>query len=761
MFYANNGQVDRDEELRIIEYMSKVTGVKYSDEQLNILKTHGGMCILASAGSGKTTILNNLIAKRIQTGELDPDKLLCTTFSKSGANEMETRLTQLLKLLGVRGSVNVRTLHSLYYSLLKDLQYSLTVIDNGKKLSFIREAAKNCGLTLEDDEVQTIDSILSYQVNNLMSDQDVYRSYIFTLRDKVTLDTYVKIRTDVNSKKKSAGVIDFDDMQLLIYQILRSETYGPAMVRYVRSLWEHIYIDEAQDISKIQFAILKKLVGDPNKLVIIGDDDQCIYQWRGADPSIILNICGIYPELTRVTLTTNYRCLSNIVDRAAHGIKFNQVRSDKSMVAFANGGDIKFCDTGKSNIYEMSKYAYKYIEDLVIKDGVNPSDIAVLARNNQHLTVLGNMLFKNGIFCSQPDDVKFSRVGLYKIISSAFDIGSNTTNGNVVGDNLWKYAAYLNKKTSRDIGNIQSTYGLSVRDCLGLVLKEFCKVGIDWDNPGIKVSKFDHTKYTGTLSILRGETIGSLVAIYDILNREDATKACIGILKMFLTTKVDFFYKNEVTKRFAEGYVQYMCYLLSSLGFSNFKRYIKSVEQFETGKMAVMSPMVTLSTMHGAKGKEWKYVLIFADDNLSFPCFSNIDDCIKNGVPDVDVRRMIDEDRRLHYVAMTRAKEHLTIFADKTNLSVYTMEAFDIMNYGNSNNTHIITMAQHGLYDKLVAQSSALFDSEDSKIAIGISHDWEDDSKASVTGIIEPVENNGCGINLSNIQTYAPVIAGE
>lgn len=177
--------------------------------------------------------------------------------------------------------------------------------------------------------------------------------------------------------------------------------------------------------------------------------------------------------------------------------------------------------------------------------------------------------------------------------------------------------------------------------------------------------------------------------------------------------------------------------------------------------MAVMSPMVTLSTMHGAKGKEWKYVLIFADDNLSFPCFSNIDDCIKNGVPDVDVRRMIDEDRRLHYVAMTRAKEHLTIFADKTNLSVYTMEAFDIMNYGNSNNTHIITMAQHGLYDKLVAQSSALFDSEDSKIAIDISHDWEDDSKASVTGIIEPVENNGCGINLSNIQTYAPVIAGE
>lgn len=759
------GLVDSKVEQDVIGYMSKATGVKYSDEQLNILKTHGGMCILASAGSGKTTTLNHLIAKRIQTGEIgDPSKLLCTTFSKAGADEMGQRLDQLLSQLGIHKNVKVRTLHSTYLSILRDLQYNFKVIEDGQKLGIIREACKDLGVNLEDDELLTLASVLSFQVNNLMSDADVFMSYVYTIRDKVDKDTYSKIRASVNEKKQSKGLVDFDDMQLLVYQIFRSNVYGKALEKYCQSLWEYIYIDEAQDISKIQFAILKKMVGDPNKLVIIGDDDQCIYEWRCADPSIILNICGIYPELTRVTLTTNYRCLSNIVDRAAHGIKFNQIRSDKSMVAYDKGGDIKFCDTGDSNMYTMSKYAFKYIRDLIVNDGVNPSDIAVLARNNSHLSILGNMLFRNGIFCRMTEDIKLTKQFRYKQLASAIVMADNTTNSQLVSKDFWMFCAYLNKRMSNEIGKIQSTYGLTLKDTLGLILTEFLHVKVDWQNPGIKIGALDFGKYNNLFNSLKGDTIGSLVTIFGALNDNNPAETAITLMKMFIATKKDMYFKSESAFRFGSGLVEYLTDLLRSLGFAGYKRFIKTVEQFEAGEMAVMSPMVTLSTMHGAKGKEWRYVLMFAVDNVSFPDFNNIDNCMAIGIPELDIRRMIDEDRRLHYVAMTRAKEHLSIFANKENLSVYTLESFGVADYGTNSDKHIMAMAQHGLYNNLVNGSIGLFTSAETMLDVKI----DDIDKTKIVGQHslakdddEAVVANKSSFNLNSIQTYAAIQGGE
>ena len=103
---------------------------------------------------------------------------------------------------------------------------------------------------------------------------------------------------------------------------------------------------------------------------------------------------------------------------------------------------------------------------------------------------------------------------------------------------------------------------------------------------------------------------------------------------------------------------------------------MRTTEQYDSGKMSAMSSSVTLSTVHGAKGREWKHVLIFADDNIAFPNLSNIGDCINNKVPDSDIISMIDEGRRLHYVGMTRAKDDLVIFTDCNNISIYALESF-------------------------------------------------------------------------------------
>lgn len=757
----NNIQTNIDDS--VIDFMSRTTGVKYSDEQLAILKQKGGMCILASAGSGKTTIMNHLIAKRIQTREIDdPNKLLCTTFSRTGANEMGQRLEQLLNQLGVRAKAQVKTLHAVYLQLLKDLGYNLNIVENSSKMRYIREACKEQGIHLEDDEYQTLESIFGYQINNLLSDSDLFKSYAYTLREQIPLEKYSSIRQLFNNKKQIDGCMDFDDMQLFVYTLLKSPQYGPAIQQYCHSLWQHIYVDEAQDVSKIQFEILKMLISDPNKLVFIGDDDQCIYEWRGADPSIILNICGVYTDLSLMKLTTNYRCKSNIVDKADIGIKFNRTRSNKTMTAFNKGGTIKVCDVGDGNIYSMSKYAYKYIKELIIDKGVSPSDIAVLSRNNQHLTILNNMLFKEGIYCNATEDMRFTKCGIYKMIEGIIQMGQNTTNGNITANNLWKCCIYMKRSAANEIGKLQSAYGVSLKDILGFILTEYGRRSVGWVNPGMKVSKLDYGKYTDFMDRLSSATVENLVTIYNILDKETSTKATIALLYMFLETKVSLFFKMEENSRFADGYIEYMCSLIEELGITNFNKYIKTTNQFETGGMAVLSPMVTMTTMHGAKGREWEYVIIFADDNVSFPSFQNISCCMEDGVPDSDIRRMIDENRRLHYVAMTRAKSNLTIFGNKKNLSVYTLEALGVMNFGNDNDSNIIAMSQHGLYKDLVDKTYDTIFSDNSGYKLSISID-NLDTKVEKSYLASEQENQGIdnSFNINNMQTYAPVQLGD
>ena len=124
--------------------------------------------------------------------------------------------------------------------------------------------------------------------------------------------------------------------------------------------------------------------------------------------------------------------------------------------------------------------------------------------------------------------------------------------------------------------------------------------------------------------------------------------------------------------------------------------------------------MITLSTMHSAKGKEWTYVLLFADDNVSFPSFRTIQNYLIENIPEADIRESIDENRRLHYVAMTRAKMHLVIFASATNLSVYTLESLGVMDFGKDNDRHIISMAQHGVYRELVESAQEVIFSNES-----------------------------------------------
>ena len=302
-----------------IKRLTEVTGVRYSQEQLDVLNHQGGMCIMACAGSGKTTILTHLIAKRCLTGEIDNIKnLLCTTYSQAGRTELKDRLVKLLAQLGLDISVNIKTIHATYLEILKHFNVPVKQIcTEGKKMQFVSEALKQMGVNMEEDDKEVLASLFSYQVNNLMSDAELIKSSAYTL-ENFSLQQYTQARTIYVDKKVKEGLLDFDDLQMLVYRLMVNQP-NQAVIDYCRNKFKYIYVDEFQDTSKIQFAILRQMIDNEDNLVVIGDDDQSIYGWRGADPSIILNICGYFP-IKKFVLSTNYRCCGNIVELAANGI---------------------------------------------------------------------------------------------------------------------------------------------------------------------------------------------------------------------------------------------------------------------------------------------------------------------------------------------------------------------------------------------------------------------------------------------------------
>lgn len=703
----------------VIQNLSRITGVVYSDEQLAILKHHGGMAIMAAAGSGKTTVLTHLLVKRIMSGEIqDVTKVLCATYSKAGADEMAERINKLLDVVGIKKHIMVKTMHAFYLLILQHFGYSLKLIENAQRTKFIRDACSKVNIKLNDDDMQTLDSLLSYQVNNLLSDKGLFDSYVYTLQD-VSMEQYSKIKAWYTELKRQAGMMDFDDMQLYVYFWLcvADENTKKTVTDYIHQTWQEFYIDEAQDLSKIQMAILRKMCTDSSKIVFIGDDDQCIYEWRGADPSLLINITGYY-DIERFILSTNYRCRAEIVDTAAVGIKHNARRTVKTMKPFNSGGEIKIIDTTYYNsngdaeapdLYQMTKYAFMYIRDL-IKSGISPSDIAVLSRNNGHLAILNNMLFREGIYSMYTKDMKFTGNSMYKELKQILELARDDYDPDLTEKLLWKVVPYLSAKSAKLIAKFQESSGFKFSDTLGWFLTECCNMSLGWKLPSGSIipesSKTSMRALARSLNTSQASNIrvmyrasvydGSTETDPDKRRNENEYRRVCNFMGLYSQVSLEFLYRTADKQRACKGYIEYFKKMVKDWGIEKTLRFLNVSQQYELGVSGVFCEKINMSTMHGAKGKEWSHVVLFADDNISFPNFRSIRDLKARGISTSDIYKVIEEDRRLHYVAMTRAKNTLAIVTYKNNISVYTLEAFGILNDCTSsgdNNDSILGMA--------------------------------------------------------------------
>lgn len=646
-----------------------------------------------------TTIITYLVVKRIMTGELyNPRQLLMTTYSKSGAVEMENRIKALLDLVGVNERVEVKTIHASYYKCLARFNLLKPIMSSAKRRGLIKKAINQITLHMEEQDMDEIDRLISFQVNNMYSDENLYKSYEFNV--DISLEDYSSIRANYAKFKQEEGLMDFDDLQYYVYYYLCYLKH-PEFVQYCKSQWKYFYVDEFQDTSKIQFSILRELLSNSDNLMVIGDDDQCIYSWRGADPSIILNI-GAYYNLKKCYLSTNYRCREEILGLAEHGVSHMYNREEKQMQAFKKEGLIELCNKPCKDLYGMNVSVRNYIKDRLL-DGEKASEIAVLVRNNSYAQVLGSMLRMSGIAVSITDEMKLSNSQYFKDMECLLELCGDEFNDNCYNSNavkiLWKLIPYLKITTIGVIQNIMSNLGLSIKDTLAVILRDFLGAGAKDFTRNVEIPGIIRKNLELKCRRMSLDTVQGINTVYEVLKFTDRDLKLARLMKLYMQG-VDFLMKSTDIRRCFDAFMQHVGEIVRTSGILGIQQFISSTKQLESGVIEDLRDKVTLTTVHSSKGMEWGHVIIMAYDNIGFPSFKYVCRLKDRKVAIADIGNYLDGERRLNYVALTRAINRLTLVGDFDNFSIFGLEALGVM--GKKFPDEIVAMAEKSVdLDKL------------------------------------------------------------
>lgn len=404
----------------------------------------------------------------------------------------------------------------------------------------------------------------------------------------------------------------------------------------------------------------------------------CIYGWRGAKADILLNADVDY-HIDKLNLDTNYRCCDTILKYAKRGIEHMSRREPKDMKAAKGGGTVDFLYLDSKDLYDMSLKVADKIEDLVKGQHVNASDICVLVRYNAHAQVLNQILMLRDIYCDFGPEMKLSYQTIYKDMENLVELCGNESmssyDRNACSAVLWKLVKFMGGKNSALISEFMQHTGCSFTDALSWILANIFYIGEYQGN--IQVNAQFKARMSGSFKRFATETVYSLETIYNLLTQETMDNRLVGLIGLY-EKGMQFTLKKVNKKRNFSCYFSFFYHIAKDKGFNEFKNLLAKMKLYEMSNCAIYGNTVKLSTIHGAKGLEWKHVILLAYDNISFP---DVDYMIsKQDISSVDMQAYIDGERRLAYVGVTRAIETLTVVTDKKNLSLFGLEAFGACN---------------------------------------------------------------------------------
>jgi DNA helicase-2/ATP-dependent DNA helicase PcrA len=578
----------------------------------------GPMLILAGAGSGKTKTITARLAYLLSLG-IDPADTLTLTFTNKAANEMRQRALAMIDDDAIYPPL-LCTFHKFGLMFLKfhiqklGRKNTFVIIDSDDRKRIVKTIMKNLKI---DIPLSFVTTVISNHKNHLIDPA--------LAQEKAEMPNYKKATKIYEAYEQwlhSNNLVDFDDLLVLPYKILRD---NEDICEQTSQKYKYIMVDEYQDTNDIQFKLLQKLCATHNNLCVVGDDDQSIYGWRGANVKNILEFHEHFENTKVVKLQTNYRSTNQILNVANQLIEHNRNRLGKTLISHSGDGeDVRLLESNDENL-EANKIA-KEIKEYILK-GESPQDIAVLYRVNALSRSLEEGLNKEGVAYQLIGGVRFYERAEIKDIICYFRIIANSSDDFSLKRIINKPKRAIGAKT---IEKIEAAKGsLSIYD----FLKECSKK--DLESLTTKKAAKAMKDLIDALELCKEESQNAIYNLIDTFESNIALKEFYAPLPdgRDRILNIDEFYglfRDSITKNPAVTLDEF----LHDISLQS------DQDQIDGEQISIMS-------IHASKGLEFNRVYVIGCEEEFFPLLG--EDC------------NIEEERRLAYVAMTRAKRHLIL----------------------------------------------------------------------------------------------------
>ena len=607
--------------------MSLLDGLN-KEQKTAVLHNEGPLLILAGAGSGKTRVLTNRIAYLITEQGVFPSNILAITFTNKAAREMRERIENLIGDLS--NDMWVGTFHSICIRILRrdieKLGYdrSFVIYDTQDQQVVIKECIKELNINEKNFPPKSVLENISKQKNELIDAAHFEKLYSSDFR----LGKISKLYTLYQKKLKSNNALDFDD--IIMYTIKLFKEY-PEILNFYQRKFRYILVDEYQDTNTAQYMLVRKLSEAHGNLCVVGDDDQGIYSWRGANIRNILDFEQDFNGCKTVKLEQNYRSTQTILDAANHVIKNNTGRKCKSLwTDNAGGSKIIMCEN--DNEHEEALYTAREIQKLIKDEGRKYKDFAVLYRINAQSRVLEEMFMREGLPYKIVGGQKFYDRKEIKDIIAYLRLIQNPA------DNVsFKRVVNVPKRGIGD-ATVETAEDLAFESGVSI----FSVISAADEYPALKRAANKLNNFA--TMILKLRTMKENVGIADLLEMVvDDT----GILREYeIENTVEAQSRIENIKELKSVAIEFEKQSEEN-SLEEFLAHISLVSDLDN--LEEEQDYVVLMTMHSAKGLEFPVVFIPGMEEGVFPGYR----AITEG-PD-----QLEEERRLCYVGITRAREKL------------------------------------------------------------------------------------------------------
>ena len=584
----------------------------FNEAQAQAIQHTDGPClVLAGPGSGKTLTIVNRVKYLIEKQKVRPEEILVVTFTRFAAAEMKSRLCLVM---GKRDlPVTVGTFHGIYYGILK-WAYRMNqenILSETEKYQILRGVINKERMEIFDEEDFIQD--IAAEIGKVKNNRILLEEFV---SEKCSADAFRNIYRNYEQHRKELKKIDFDDMLVLCYELFRSR---PDVLAQWQKKFRYVLIDEFQDINRIQYDVIRMLAQPENNLFVVGDDDQAIYGFRGADSELMLGFGKDFPNAKQILLGMNYRSTANIVQNSLKLIENNVERYSKKLEANREGGSCLHIQEVKDPV-EEAEYVLEEIQKCK-ENGIKEEEIAILFRVHTDARAVVEAMVERKI----PFQMKEHLPNIYehfiaKDIMAYFRLATGKRRRQDFLQVMNRPKRYLGRDSV-------SGSQVSFED----MRKFYCDK--DW-----MIDRIDQFEWDVKM-LMKMAPYAAIQYIRKRIGYDDFLK------EYAFTHQINRSDLNEVLAEIEEA----------AKAFSSVEEWFAHVEEYtETLKVKEKErnrprPGVRLMTIHASKGLEFKQVFLIAANEGRIPYQKAKTD------------KEIEEERRLFYVAMTRAKDFLKI----------------------------------------------------------------------------------------------------